>query len=145
MNQEKQEQHEQGAKRELLPLGSVVILKGSVKKLLIVSRGSIVESAFFDYGAFLYPEGMIDTNIAYFNHDDVLKVVHEGYSDQDNELVLEILNDAYVEFQQCDTGITTTGAGAVVAGAPVAGLPVPVAAGDEDLFASFRDGVDDDE
>src|SRR4051812_30413407 len=136
MNQEKQQQHEKGAKRDLLPLGSVVILKGSVKKLVIVSRGSIVESAFFEYGAFLYPEGMIDTNIAYFNHDDVLKVVHEGYSDQDNELVLEILNDAYVEFQQRDRGI----AAPVAAGGSPA--PAPVVSGDEDLFASFRDVAD---
>lgn len=120
--------------RSFLPLGSVVILKGSVKKLLIVSRGSIVEGEFFDYGAFLYPEGMIDTNIAYFNHDDILKIAHEGYRDTDDELVLEILNDAYTRFQQEQDEATLA--------APVA---VAAAVADDDPFANVRDLGDDDE
>ncbi|MDR6865509.1 hypothetical protein J2Y69_000091 [Microbacterium resistens] len=124
--------------RSFLPLGSVVILKGSVKKLLVVSRGSIVEGEFFDYGAFLFPEGMIDTNIAYFNHDDILKNVFEGYRDTDDELVLEILNDAYLRFQQ---GRRES---AVAPVAPVRMSPAPaVAAGD--LFAGVRDVGGDDE
>lgn len=125
--------------RAFLPLGSVVILKGSVKKLLIVSRGSIVNDEFFDYGAFLYPEGMIDTNIAYFHHDDILKVVHEGHTDADDELVLEILNDAYTRYQQEHP---TTPAPAP---APVPSTAVPVAVAADDLFAGVRDLGDDNE
>lgn len=121
--------------RSLLPLGSVVILQGSVKKLLVVSRGSIVEGEFFDYGAFLYPEGMIDTNIAYFNHDNILKTVHEGYRDTDDELVLEILNDAHTRFQQKQQR---------PASAPAPAAPASVA-GDDDPFANVRDlGADDE-
>lgn len=119
--------------RSFLPLGSVVILKGSVKKLLVVNRGSIVEGEFFDYGAFLDPEGMIDTNVAYFNRDDISKVVAEGYSDADNELVLEILEGAHAEFQQGASGEQ-------VVAAPVA--PVVI---DDDPFAGVRDLGDDDE
>lgn len=134
-----QEQHEPDRKQGFLPLGSVVILKGSVKKLLIVSRGSIVEGAFFGYGAFMYPEGMIDTNIAYFNHDDILKVVHEGYTDADNDLVLEILSDAQLQFEQQQAS-----GGAIVPSSPAAPAAVSVAAG-EDLFAAVRDLEDGDE
>lgn len=123
-------------RRPFLPLGSVVILKGSVKKLLIVSRGSVVEDVFYDYGAFLYPEGMIDANVAYFNRDDILKVVHEGYTDDDSELVVEILNDAYTQFQAHRDSDPK----------PLALVPpVPPAADAVDLFASVRDLEDDDE
>jgi hypothetical protein len=119
-------------KRPFLPLGSVVILKGSVKKLLIVSRGSVVEDVFYDYGALLYPEGMIDANVAYFTHGDILKVMHEGYADDDDQLALEILNHAYAQFQERRAREST---------------PVPVAspAPEVDLFASVRDLEDDDE
>ena len=119
--------------RSFLPLGSVVILKGAVKKLLVVGRGSIVEGEFFDYGAFLYPEGMIDTNVAYFNRDDISKVVFEGYSDADDELALEILEEAHAEFLQ--------GAG----GEQVAATPVAPVVIDDDPFAGVRDLGDDDE
>lgn len=135
------EQHSnpvQHKNRLFLPLGSIVILKGSVKKLLIVSRGSIVEDEFFDYGAFLYPEGMFNTNIAYFNHDDILKTVFEGYSDADEELALEILNTTYTQFQANHTspGQTRSRQGEI---SPDAALNVPVStAVDDDLFASVR-------
>lgn len=61
----------QAHRRAFLPLGRVLLLGGSVKNLLIVSRASIVEGAFFDYGAFLYPEGTIDSNSAHFDQDDI--------------------------------------------------------------------------
>jgi len=45
----------------MLPLGSIIILKGNTKKMMIISRviavpvkGNIYR---FDYGACLYPEG----------------------------------------------------------------------------------------
>ena len=122
--------------RSFLPLGSVVILDGSVKKLVIVSRGSIVEDKFFDYGAFLYPEGMIDEKVAYFNHDDIMRVVHEGYRDSDDELVVEILNDAFTRFQREQRE-------PVEDVSAHASVPSPAVA--VDPFASVRDFGDDDE
>ncbi|QIM17370.1 DUF4176 domain-containing protein [Leucobacter insecticola] len=127
-------------KRPFLPLGSIVILNGSVKKLLIVSRGSIVEDKFFDYGAFLYPEGMIDTNIAYFNHDDIMRVVFEGYRDADDELVLEILDNAYVQFQKSQSEPSVP-----VAAVPAASAAPVASSVSDDLFANVRDLGDDDE
>ena len=43
----------------------------------------------FDYGACLYPEGMVGDSLIYFNDEDIFKVVQEGYSDEDNDLMLE--------------------------------------------------------
>lgn len=78
---------------KMLPLGSVVILKGNVKKMMIIARlialpvkGQVYR---FDYGACLYPEGMVGDRLIYFNHEDIFKVVQEGYTDDDNEIMLE--------------------------------------------------------
>ena len=56
---------------KMLPLGSVVILKGNVKKMMIIARlialpvkGQVYR---FDYGACLYPEGMVGDSLIYFN------------------------------------------------------------------------------
>jgi hypothetical protein len=130
MTQEQQPQ--QGEKREFLPLGSIVILKGSVKKLMIVARASIVEDDFFDYGAFMYPEGLIDTNVAYFKREDILKVVHEGFSDDDDHLVVEIMSDAYHQFLQRRDGVAASPE-------PETVVPVPPSAQGDDPFASVRD------
>jgi len=81
-----------------LALGSVVILKGALKKLMIVNRASIVEGRYFDYGAVLFPEGMIDANLAYFNHEDILKVVSEGHRDDEDALMVEQITEAKEEY-----------------------------------------------
>lgn len=77
----------------MLPLGSIIILKGNTKKMMIISRviavpvkGSIYR---FDYGACLYPEGVVGENLIYFNHEDIFKIVQEGYTNDENELMLE--------------------------------------------------------
>ncbi|EFX35827.1 DUF4176 domain-containing protein [Streptococcus infantis] len=31
----------------------------------------------FDYGACLYPEGVVGENLIYFNHEDIFKIVQE--------------------------------------------------------------------
>ena len=77
----------------ILPLGSLVILKGNTKKMMIVSRVIAVpvkgEVYRFDYGACLYPEGLMGDSLIYFNQEDILKVVQEGYTDDDNAIMLE--------------------------------------------------------
>ena len=79
-----------------IPLGSIVLLKGGMQKLLIVSRALNVKNNknvfFFDYGAVPYPEGLVSDQMVYFNHDNISKVVFEGYSDVDNENVVENIN-----------------------------------------------------
>ncbi|MCK6130456.1 DUF4176 domain-containing protein [Parvimonas micra] len=85
------------SKVELLPIGSIVILKGSTKKMMLIARmiavpvdGVVYR---FDYGACLYPEGLVGDNLIYFNDEDILKVIHEGYSDEDNEIMLENISN----------------------------------------------------
>lgn len=33
----------------------------------------------FDYGACLYPEGVVGENLIYFNHEDIFKIVQEVF------------------------------------------------------------------
>lgn len=84
-------------KTEYLPLGSIVLLKGGVKKLMVIARGLVVkingEEKFFDYGGVQYPEGLSGDQIAYFNQEGVVKVMHEGYKDEDDKIIVEAINE----------------------------------------------------
>jgi hypothetical protein len=79
-----------------LPLGSIVVVKGGVKKFMIVARGLGVKigdkSSYFDYGACMYPEGMMGDKMMYFQHEDIVKIIFSGFSDEDNELMVENIN-----------------------------------------------------
>ncbi|HEX2947935.1 MAG TPA: DUF4176 domain-containing protein [Clostridia bacterium] len=76
--------------QELLPLGSVVLLKGGTKKVMICGRGQTKvddsENTLYDYSACYYPEGIIDPKELFlFNNDDIDKVFYKGFED-DEEL-----------------------------------------------------------
>ena len=83
-------------KIEFLPLGSIVIVRGGVKKTMIIARGIAADVGCgpkrFDYGGCLYPEGLLGDQILYFNHEDINKEVFIGFSDGDNELMVENIN-----------------------------------------------------
>lgn len=88
-------------KTEFLPLGTICIVKGNTKKLMIIARGlaTVIEGStvYFDYGACLYPEGLLGDSLIYFNSEDIQKTVHEGFTNDENELALESLNEALTE------------------------------------------------
>ena len=81
---------------DFIPLGSIVILKGGVQKVLVIARAMNVkhdgETFFFDYAGVPYPEGLTGDQVAYFNHDTIAKVVFRGYHDVDDEVMVENLN-----------------------------------------------------
>lgn len=83
---------------DYLPLGSIVIVSGGVKKYVIVARGLQIKvdgkNRFFDYGACLYPEGMAGDQLLYFQHADISKVVFSGFSDEDDKIMIENIQEA---------------------------------------------------
>lgn len=84
-------------KVDFLPLGSVIKLRGGIRKVIIVSRGLMTiigdRALYFDYGGAIYPEGIIGDQIMYFNHVDIEEVVFEGYEDGENkEMVKQLQN-----------------------------------------------------
>lgn len=78
---------------EFLPIGSVVIVKGGIKKLVIIARAIFAEvngeQKYFDYGACTYPEGLLGENVLYFQGGDITEVIAEGYADEDNRRMIE--------------------------------------------------------
>lgn len=75
-------------KKEYLPIGTVCILKGGTKKVMIIGFCSIPKedsSKIFDYSGCLYPEGLISSNqICLFNNDQIEKIYHKGFDSQED-------------------------------------------------------------
>ena len=81
--------------KSYLPNGTVVLLKGGEKKIMIYGRRQkrVTDEHEYDYIACLYPEGNINEDYMYlFNHEDIEKVVFRGYSDAEEEAFIETLN-----------------------------------------------------
>ena len=72
--------------KDLLPIGSVVLLKGGNKRVMICSRiqTRAGEDTIFDYSACFYPEGIVAADSLYFfNHDAIERVYFIGYQDEE--------------------------------------------------------------
>lgn len=70
----------------LLPLGSIVILNNGTSTMMVVGRIPLYSdpsgaSGYFDYVATLYPTGIVDGTLAYFNEEDISHVLFRGYAD----------------------------------------------------------------
>lgn len=84
--------------KELLPIGSVVLLKGGVKKLMVI--GIMVrteedgEEKSYDYIGVVYPEGYIsnDTMIL-FQHDQINDVIFTGYHNPERDTFIHFLEE----------------------------------------------------
>ena len=74
-------------KFDFLPLGSIVVVSGGIKKFVIVARALQVNingcKQFFDYAACPYPEGM--------NGD---RLMFEGYVDDDEIMMCDNIFNA---------------------------------------------------
>ncbi len=78
----------------LLPIGSVVLLKEADKRLMIygIKQMSGEEGKVYDYIGCLYPEGSIDAEYTFlFQHDDIEKVDFVGYMDTEYQVFREAL------------------------------------------------------
>lgn len=83
--------------KNYLPIGSIVLLKEGQKKLMIYGRrqNRVTEpDKEYDYIACLYPEGNINENYMYlFDHESIEEVIFRGYSDAEEEALLNELNN----------------------------------------------------
>ena len=73
-------------RRNLLPLGSVVLLKGANKRLLICGRiqTKVGERKIYEYSACPYPEGIVDPSKMYFfDHSSIARVYFIGFQDEE--------------------------------------------------------------
>lgn len=86
--------------RSLLPIGSIVVLKGGVKELMIfgVMQTNTEDKKEYDYIGVMYPEGNIGQGFQYlFNSEDIEKVIFRGYENDEREEFLDILEKAYAQ------------------------------------------------
>lgn len=80
--------------KNLLPVGSVVVLKDGIKKIFITGFLMQHNDKRYDYSGFLYPEGMLKSDeLLLFNHDQIDKVYFNGYVDGEEISFKEKLND----------------------------------------------------
>ena len=74
-------------KDNILPLGSIVLLKNAQKKVMIIGylgTSNQFDKKSFDYKACLYPEGMLDNNqILLFNNDAISQIYYIGCKDDE--------------------------------------------------------------
>ncbi|MCC8152264.1 MAG: DUF4176 domain-containing protein [Lachnospiraceae bacterium] len=72
--------------KDMLPIGSVVLLKGGDKRIMICGRiqAKDGENAIYDYSACYYPEGIIDApSMFFFNRDAIETVYFMGFQDKE--------------------------------------------------------------
>lgn len=85
--------------KELLPIGSVVLLQGGSKKLMIIGLKPVKEEepqVIYDYIGVLYPEGFISNEYNFlFNHKDINDVVFLGYNNPERETFIDFMQEAY--------------------------------------------------
>lgn len=76
------------SKNEVLPLGTVVLLKDATRYLVVIGY-SIVEQGkdkVWDYLGCPYPVGVISTNSGLlFDKDQIEKIIYRGFSDEEGD------------------------------------------------------------
>lgn len=86
--------------KELLPIGSIVILRGAEKRLMIfgVKQRNKDDGLEYDYIGVVYPEGNMGEGTQFvFNHESIEKVFFKGFEDEERETFIEKLDNFYKE------------------------------------------------
>ena len=95
---------------DYLPIGSIVTVKDSDQKLMIINRAvvytgdaspngdaaenatsELTQNTFFDYGMVVYPIGLIGDRYLFNNHDSIDEVIFRGFEDEDNTTLLNVI------------------------------------------------------
>ena len=88
-------------KEKYLPIGTVCNIKGNTNSVMIAGYLGFEYNGNFnlyDYKGLVYPGGMLNDSVVLFNHDDIEKVVFEGYkSDLYNNLNSNLANANVIE------------------------------------------------
>ena len=84
-------------KDKYLPIGTVVMLKGASKKLMITGYCAVPDSQqsiMFDYAGCMFPEGFLSSSqTALFNHSQIEQVFYSGYENEEEQVFNEKILD----------------------------------------------------
>lgn len=82
---------------KFLPIGTVVMLTGGTKRLMITGFCAVAENdeeTMWDYSGCIYPEGFLSSNqTCLFNHDQIEKIFYIGLVDEEEEEFKKQLNE----------------------------------------------------
>ena len=84
---------------KFLPIGTVVMLKGGSKRVMIsgfcaIEGQNSEEKKMWDYSGCLYPEGFLSSSqTCLFDHEQIEKVYHYGLVDEEEENFKAQLNE----------------------------------------------------
>ena len=92
-------------KREkFLPIGSVVLLNGGKKKIMITGFCSISsddKTRVYDYSGCIYPEGYLSSNqICLFDHEQIEDIYFIGYENEEETEFKKQLNEVFEDFKE---------------------------------------------
>lgn len=79
--------------KDLLPIGSVVLLKEAKKSLMIIGTTQIDDSGVkYDYISCVFPEGYINSELFFlFNNEDIEDVKFIGYVNAESQALAQAM------------------------------------------------------
>ncbi len=83
---------------ELLPIGSVVLLKNAKRKVMIIGikQKNLVDNKVYDYLVIPYPEGFINQSCMFFaNHSSIQEISFRGFDDDSRKDFVSKVYDYY--------------------------------------------------
>ena len=87
----------EGIEEKYLPIGTVVMLEGGSKRVMITGFCAIEENQkekMWDYSGCMYPEGFLSSNqTCLFNHSQIEKIYHLGLIDEEEETFKKTLKE----------------------------------------------------
>ena len=90
-------------REKYLPIGSVVLLKGGIKKVMITGFCSIAEEnqeKIYDYCGCVYPEGYLSSDeVCLFDHDQISEICFTGFEDEEEKEFKSTLATVVSEFE----------------------------------------------
>lgn len=100
--------------KRFLPIGSVVMLNGGKKEVMITSycifpTGTEIkdgkrvqtEKKMYEYGGCIYPEGILDSNVSCaFNHNQIAEILYVGYETDKQQELSQMLNASYEAYKE---------------------------------------------
>ena len=90
----------------VLPIGSVVLLKEATKRIMITGYASVSPDTgdkVYDYSGCVYPEGFVDYDEVFvFDHSQIQEVYFLGYRDQEQIEFMSKLEEELKKFRETE-------------------------------------------
>lgn len=89
-------------KNKFLPIGTVVLLEGAKKKVMVTGYSSRPENSgvVYNYNGCIFPEGFMENQFVLFNNDQIQDICFIGY-----------MNDSYDDFLKDSNSILMSSVG----------------------------------